>query len=335
MPQVTWKGNISFGLVSVPVQLYAATESHSGPALHQVHEPDGGRIRMKRFCELEDREVPYSEITRGWTEPGHGRTVVLTDEDFSHLPVPSRRVIDVLGFVPAERIDPLRFSTPYYVGLADKGPGKSYALLREALRESGQVAVTKVTLRSRESLAVLRVQDDLMVLQTVLWPDEIRSAQDVAAPEERLRPQELKMARSLMDTLSEDFDPDALRDDYAQALEQTIAAKLEGVAPVEEQEAPEGGGAQVIDLMDALRNSVRAAKASREAGGSEEENAEPAESARKAPAKRSAAKKAPTKDAAAKKPAPRKQTSAAKSTGTAKKTAAKKSAAKSTRRKAS
>ncbi|MFD0331245.1 Ku protein [Streptacidiphilus monticola] len=112
MPQVTWKGNISFGLVSVPVQLYSATESHSGPVLHQVHEKDGSRVRLKRFCEAEDKEIPYGEISKGWQNPGDGSTVVLTDEDLSHLPVPSKRVIDVLGFVPAEQMDPLRWSTP-------------------------------------------------------------------------------------------------------------------------------------------------------------------------------------------------------------------------------
>ncbi|MGX4735364.1 non-homologous end joining protein Ku [Kitasatospora griseola] len=260
MPQVTWKGVITFGLVSVPVQLYAATEEHSGPALHQVHAKDGSRIRLKRFCEAEEKEVPYSEIAKGYESPD-GRQVVLDDEDLAELPLPSKKVVDVLAFVPAESIDPLMFSKAYYVATADKAPAKPYVLLRDALRESGQIAVTKVTMRTRESLAVLRVHEDTLVLQTCLWPDEVRSAQGMA-PDEKVtvRPQELKMARSLMDTLSEDFDLSALHDEYQLALQEVIDAKLAGVEAPHLEEQAAGGEAEVIDLMAVLRSSVKAAK---------------------------------------------------------------------------
>ncbi|MFG2693252.1 Ku protein [Kitasatospora sp. NPDC048407] len=327
MPQVTWKGVITFGLVSVPVQLYAATEEHSGPALHQVHAKDGSRIRMKRFCEAEDKEVPYGEIAKGH-ESADGRQVVLDEEDLAELPLPSKKVVDVLAFVPAESIDPLMYSKAYYVATADKAPAKPYVLLRDALRASGQIAVTKVTMRTRESLAVLRVHEDTLVLQTCLWPDEVRSAQGMA-PDEKVtvRPQELKMARSLMDTLSEDFDLSALHDEYQLALQELIDAKLAGVEAPHLEEQAGGGEAEVIDLMAVLRNSVKAAKGEhgrgakggRAAGSAADaEDAEAAQdaasgggAAKRTSARRSGAAakkstKAPAKKAAAKKAAPRK-----------------------------
>ncbi|MFI9785198.1 Ku protein [Kitasatospora sp. NPDC051984] len=330
MPQVTWKGVITFGLVSVPVQLYAATEEHSGPALHQVHAKDGSRIRMKRFCEAEDKEVPYGEIAKGH-ESADGRQVVLDEEDLAELPLPSKKVVDVLAFVPAESIDPLMYSKAYYVATADKAPAKPYVLLRDALRASGQIAVTKVTMRTRESLAVLRVHEDTLVLQTCLWPDEVRSAQGMA-PDEKVtvRPQELKMARSLMDTLSEDFDLSALHDEYQLALQELIDAKLAGVEAPHLEEQAGGGEAEVIDLMAVLRSSVKAAKGEhgrgakggRAAGSAADaEDAEAAQDAasgggaakrtRNASARRSGAAakkstKAPAKKAATKKAAPRK-----------------------------
>jgi DNA end-binding protein Ku len=261
MPRSVWTGSITFGLVAVPVKLYPATETHSGPVLHQVHREDGSRVRLKRFCEAEDQEVEYGEIAKGWDAPDGG-VVVLTDEDLATLPVPSKKIIDVVAFVPAEQIDPLRWDSPYYVGLGDKAPAKPYMLLREALRDSGQVAVTKVTMRSRESLAVLRVMDDLLVLQTMRWPDEIRSAEGLAPEEDTtLRPQELAMAKSLMETLSEGFDLDAEKDSYAVALEELLDAKAHGATPAPVPMAE--GGAEVIDLMAALRSSVAAAKAQR------------------------------------------------------------------------
>ncbi|WP_316519822.1 Ku protein [Kitasatospora brasiliensis] len=278
--QTTWKGTISFGLVSIPVHLYSATQEHDVP-LHQVHAKDGGRVRMKRYCEREEKEVPYAEIAKGYESPD-GRTVTLSDEDLADLPLPSKKIIDVLAFVDEGEIDPLMFSKAYYVGVADKAAAKPYALLRDALTESGQIAVTKIALRTRESPAVLRVHDNTLVLQTCIWPDEVRPSAGIGPEEDvTVRPQELKMARSLMDTLSEDFDLSQLHDDYQQALQQVITARLEGVeVPHEEEpgEAPDN----VIDLMEALRSSLRQAKGGRGAGAEAEEG-EPAPR-RRAPA---------------------------------------------------
>ncbi|MFF3003369.1 Ku protein [Kitasatospora sp. NPDC057940] len=317
--QTTWKGTISFGLVSIPVHLYSATQEHDVP-LHQVHAKDGGRVRMKRYCEREEKEVPYAEIAKGYESPD-GRTVTLTDEDLADLPLPSKKIIDVLAFVDADGIDPLMFSKAYYVGVADQAAAKPYALLRDALTASGQIAVTKIALRTRESPAVLRVHDGTLVLQTCIWPDEVRPAAGIAPEEDvTVRPQELKMARSLMDTLSEDFDLAQLHDDYQQALQQVITARLEGVElPHEEEpgEAPDN----VIDLMEALRSSLKRAKGGRghTAGPDGDEPAE----AQPAPRKR-----APAKKPAVGKAAPAKSTAPAKKTSTAKTTTAKAAAGK-------
>ncbi|ARF81481.1 Ku protein [Kitasatospora aureofaciens] len=286
--QTTWKGTISFGLVSIPVHLYSATQEHDVP-LHQVHAKDGGRVRMKRYCEREEKEVPYAEIAKGYESPD-GRTVTLSDDDLADLPLPSKKIIDVLAFVDATEIDPLMFSKAYYVGVADKAAAKPYALLRDALVESGQIAVTKIALRTRESPAVLRVHDGTLVLQTCIWPDEVRPAAGIA-PEENVtvRPQELKMARSLMDTLSEDFDLSQLHDDYQQALQQVITARLEGVEVPHEEEAGEAPD-NVIDLMEALRSSLKQAKGGRAPGARPGEAEEPDEE-KPAPGKRAAAKR--------------------------------------------
>ncbi|MER7757984.1 Ku protein [Kitasatospora sp. NPDC097643] len=331
--QTTWKGTISFGLVSIPVHLYSATQEHDVP-LHQVHAKDGGRVRMKRYCEREEKEVPYAEIAKGYESPD-GRTVTLSDDDLADLPLPSKKIIDVLAFVEAGEIDPLMFSKAYYVGVADKSAEKPYALLRDALVESGRIAVTKIALRTRESPAVLRVHEGTLVLQTCIWPDEVRPAAGIA-PEEGVvvRPQELKMARSLMDTLSEDFDLSQLHDDYQQALQQVITARLEGVElPHEEEpgEAPDN----VIDLMEALRSSLKQAKSGGRPSGrpsgrgsrAAEPEEEPAEEAAKTPAPR---KRAPAKKSAS---AAKTTTAGSTTTGstttrsTAKKTTTRKSAA--------
>ncbi|MFI8457194.1 Ku protein [Kitasatospora sp. NPDC085464] len=286
--QTTWKGTISFGLVSIPVHLYSATQEHDVP-LHQVHAKDGGRVRMKRYCEREEKEVPYAEIAKGYESPD-GRTVTLSDDDLADLPLPSKKIIDVLAFVDEREIDPLMFSKAYYVGVADKAAAKPYALLRDALTESGQIAVTKIALRTRESPAVLRVHDNTLVLQTCIWPDEVRPAAGIGPEDDvTVRPQELKMARSLMDTLSEDFDLSQLHDDYQQALQQVITARLEGVEIPHEEESGEAPD-NVIDLMEALRSSLKQAKGGRGPAGEPEAEAE--EAGRKpAPRKRAAAKR--------------------------------------------
>lgn len=344
----SWKGAISFGLVTVPVRLYPATQEHSVP-LHQVHVKDGSRVRMKRFCEAEDREIPYAEIARGYESPT-GPTVMITNEDLAELPIGSKKVIDVLAFLDAGEIDPLMFSKAYYVG-TDQAGAKPYVLLREALSESNLVAVTKVTLSTRESLAVLRVHDDVLVLQTMLWPDELRPATDMT-PDQKVtvRPQELAMAHSLMETLSEGFDLAELRDEYQDALQQVVEARLEGTEAPQEGE-PRVLGDNVIDLMAALKRSVRAAQSTRSEQEADTGPRESAQAASDAPAEKApsaAAKKAPAaatkkttgakKTAPTKTPAKRPAKSATKSGTAAAKSPAKKTAPKTSatpRRKAS
>ncbi len=255
-----WKGAISFGLVSIPVKLFSATEERS-VSFHQVHREDGGRVRYKRVCSIDGEEVPYSDIAKGYELPS-GEVVVLTDEDFDDLPLSTSRSIDVLQFVPLEQVDPMYFAKSYY--LEPDGAGtKPYVLLRQALEDSGRVALVKIALRQRESLAALRVRDGVFVLEMMLWPDEIRPAEFSFLSEDvDVRSQELTMAQSLIETLSGDFDPTQYADDYREALEKLIEAKVEGKEVV--QPAPAAGeDAPVVDLMAALRASVAAAKENR------------------------------------------------------------------------
>ncbi|GAA2282835.1 Ku protein [Nonomuraea roseoviolacea subsp. roseoviolacea] len=266
-----WKGAISFGLVTIPVKLFSATEQKD-VAFHQVHREDGGRIRYKRVCTVDGEEVPYSDIAKGY-ELASGEMVVLTDEDFEDLPLSTSRRIDVLQFAPAEQIDPIYFAKAYYLEPDAQG-AKPYVLLRDALESSGQVAVVKVALRQRESLATLRVRDGVFVLETMLWPDEIRKPDFEFLEEDiEVRPQELKMAESLITTMESDFDPTEYRDAYREALQQVIEAKVEGREVVAPQEAEEEGG-PAVDLMAALRASVEAAK--RERGGEPAKGRKPA-----------------------------------------------------------
>lgn len=315
--QASWSGSIVFGMVSVPVQLYKATETHSGPKFHQVHEKDGGRIRLKRFCEVEDAEVPYKEIAKGY-ETDEDEQVVLTSQDMAELPIPSKNLIDVQAFVDADTFDPIQFESAYYVGLGKRSPGKPYALLREALREDGKVAVAKVTMTTRESLAVLRVVDELLVLHTMLWPDEVRSARGIEPPDEQVHANELRMARSLMEQMSEGFDVDDMHDEYRTAVEELIDAKLHGgeESPRPTPAAP----TNVVDITELLQRSIDAQKGrSRGEGGDESGGA----GGDRKPAKKTVAKKT-----AAKKPAPPPAKKAATKKTAAKKTPAKKTAAK-------
>jgi DNA end-binding protein Ku len=330
----SWKGAISFGLVTVPVALSPAVSEHN-ISLHQVHAEDGGRVRMKRVCELEDREIPFAEIAKGY-ETDDDRTVVLTNEDLAALPLPTKRVIDVLAFVDESQIDPVYFAKPYYVA-PDKAGAKQYALLRDAMAESGQVAVTKITLSTRESPAVLRIHDDVLVLQLMVWPDEVRPSAGIAPQDANVRPQELAMAKSLIETLSADF-PDLaedLHDDYQAALQELVEAKLEGVEPP--REAPSRKAADnVIDLMAVLERSVQAAQGnrsrSRKAAGAEEVSEAAPPPAKRAPTKKAAPRAASKATAES---APAKKTAAKKTATTADKTPAKKAPAKTTRRRAS
>ena len=312
-----WKGTVSFGLVSIGVKLYSATEERD-VSFHQVRRSDGARIRYKRVAETDGEEVPYSEIAKGYQLPS-GETVVLTDDDFKDLPLPTARVVDVLEFVPADQIDPIYYNKSYYLE-PEKGAVKPYVLLREALEDSDMVGLVKVAIRNREQLATLRVRDGVIVLGTMIWPDEVRAADFGFLDEDvDLRPQEQQMARSLVDSMSGEFDPEQFTDNYREALQSVIDAKVEGREIVEVEDAQPTAG-NVVDLMSALRASVEAAKQGRGAAA-----AAPAKKAstKKASPKKATAKKAPTKKATAKK-APTKKAAAKKST--AKKTAARKTA---------
>jgi DNA end-binding protein Ku len=273
----SWSGSITFGLVAVPVKLYPATESHVGPELHQVHKADGARVRQKRWCEAENREIDYADVAKGWDAPGGG-VVVLTDDDLASLPVPSKRIIDVLSFVPAEQINPLLFDSPYFVGLGEKAPVKPYVLLRDVMRDSGLVAVTKVTMRERESLAVLRVLDDVLLLQTIRWPDELRPTEGIKRPsaDETVHKNEIRMVLQLAAAKSEDYDLDAERDAYVVALQELLSAKAGG-GQVEHAAEPAAAAVPMMDIMAALKASIAETQAQRETAA--------------APAKKTAAKK--------------------------------------------
>jgi DNA end-binding protein Ku len=321
-----WKGAISFGLVSIPVKLYSATEEKD-VSFHQVHREDGGRIRYKRVCQIDGEEVPYSDIAKGYELPS-GEVVVLTDEDFADLPLSTSRAIDVLEFVPLEQVDPLYFSKSYYLE-PDAAGAKPYVLLREALENSGRVALVKVALRSRESLATLRVRDGVFVLEMMLWPDEIRAAEFGFLDEDiDVRPQELRMAESLIESLSGDFVPEQYSDNYREALQALIDAKVEGREVVQPAE-PSGDSGTVVDLMAALRASVEAAREGRSAGAGEaKKKASPRAASGRSPAKKQATKKATSAGAkkAAAKPAAKRSSAASAKKTTQKRANARKSA---------
>jgi DNA end-binding protein Ku len=343
-----WKGAVSFGLVSIGVKLYSATEEKD-IRFHQVHREDGGRIRYKRVCSVCGEEVGYDDIAKGY-DVGGGEMVILTDEDFAELPLSSSRAIDVLEFVPAEQVDPILYNKAYY--LEPEGTAaKPYVLLRDALTDSERVAIVKVALRQREQLATLRVREGVLVLNTMLWPDEIRQPDFGFLDEDlKVRPPELAMASSLIDSMTGDFQPDAFTDDYRAALQEVIDAKIEGrevVQPEEEEAAP----AAAVDLMAALRASVERARSARgeePAGGAREptpitaarsaqkkaaKTAEKKAAPRKAAKKAAPEEKAPAKKAPAKKAAPAKKTAAGKKAAPAKAAGEKKTAAKKTTRK--
>ena len=257
-----WKGSISFGLVSISVKLYSATEEKD-VAFHQVHREDGGRIKYKRVCSICGNEIAYNDIAKGYELPD-GDMVVLTDDDLAELPLTSSREIDVLQFVPLDQVDPIYFNKSYYLE-PDPKATKAYVLLRDTLEESGRVAVVKVALRRREALATLRVREGVLTLETMLWPDEIRKA-DFGFLDEtvEVRPQEMAMAASLVESLSGDFDPSEFTDQYRAALESVVDAKIEGrdlvPAPDTAESATSG---KVVDLVAALQASIDAAKANR------------------------------------------------------------------------
>lgn len=335
-----WNGNISFGLVSIPIKMYPATEDHA-VSFRQVHTKDGGRIRYRKVCELEEKQIDAAEIGKAY-EDADGTLIPITDEDLAHLPLPTTRALEIQAFVSAADIDPLQMGDAYYLGANGPAAAKPYALLREALKRSEKVAITKYAHRGRERLGMLRVVGDAIAMHRLLWPDEVRTPVGVAPKEKvTIRDAELDLADTLMNTLGE-VDLSELHDEYQEALDSLVAAKMAGATPTAAPgEAP--AGAQVVDLMAALRDSVRSARQARgeeageeaeaggkaEAGKAEEEaeaTVHPLRARKKAaaPAKKTAAaakkstakgsEKAGAKKAAAKK-APAKKQAAAKRAG--------------------
>jgi DNA end-binding protein Ku len=319
-----WKGAVSFGLVSVPVKLYAATESHD-VSFRQVHAKDGGRIKYQRVCSIDGEEIAYADIAKGY-ETEDGEMVILTDEDMEGLPSTSSREIAVEKFVPSEQIDPMLFEKSYYLE-PEKSGAKPYGLLRQALLDADRMAVVTVALRQRTTIAVLRVKDDVIVLQTMMWPDEVRTP-DFSVETGEVKDAEVKMAHMLVETLAGDFDASEFEDDYAGAVETLVKTKIEG-GEIKRTPTSTKSSGEVVDLLAALQRSVDAAKNARGETGSEifddldDEDEKPA---KKTAAKKTTARKT-TKSAAAKKTAAKK--SAAKKSA-AKKTTTKKTAAKKT-----
>lgn len=257
-----WNGVVSFGLVSVAVRLYAATFSHN-IAFHQVHEADGGRIRYRRVCEVCGNEIDYADIAKGY-ETEDGELVILDADDMASLPISTSREIEVIEFVPAEQVDPLLMDRSYYLE-PDSKAVKPYALLREALKSADQMAVVKVALRQRETLALLRVRDKAIVLQTMLWPDEVREPDfDTLNTDVELRPQELQMASMLIGSMAADFDPTQFDDEYRKAVEELIEFKRQHGDARPLPAAAEAGPEPISDLLTALRRSVEEARSERE-----------------------------------------------------------------------
>ncbi|MEP7024147.1 MAG: Ku protein [Actinomycetota bacterium] len=303
-----WKGAVSFGLVTIPVKLYSATEQKD-ITFRQVHREDGGRIRFRRVCSVDGEEVPYEDVAKGYELPS-GEMIILTDDDMADLPLPTTRSIEVLYFTPEASIDPILLSRSYFVE-PEKSGARAYVLLRDALERSGKVAVVLVALRQRESLAVLRVRDGVLVLETLLWPDEVREPDfPFLDLDIDVRAQELKMAASLIDSMTEEFDPAAHHDGYREALIELVEAKAEGRDVVQPLESDEGPG-EPVSLADALKASIAAAK--------DDQRKTTARPTRSAPARKPAASRptASSRSTAAK-PATSRRATAAKEPASAK-----------------
>lgn len=289
-----WKGAVSFGLVNVPVKLYAATESRD-ISFRQVHAKDGGRIKYQRVCSLDGEEVAYSDIAKGY-ETEDGEMVILDDADMADLPVTSSREISVEKFVPTDQIDPMLFEKSYYLE-PEKTGAKPYALLRQALLDSDRMALATVAIRNRTSLAVLRVrpseEGDVIVLQTMMWPDEIRAPEISLGDADDAKAAEIKMATMLVETLAGDFDPSEFEDEYRTAVEELVRAKVEG-GEVTRTPASTKTSGEVVDLLAALQRSVAAAKRSRGEDvpeeAEEEAEAKPAKKTAKKPSAKTASK---------------------------------------------
>ncbi|GAA1808568.1 Ku protein [Agromyces neolithicus] len=264
--RAVWKGAVTFGLVNVPVKLYSATEDHD-VSLHQVHAADGGRIRYQRVCEIDGEVVPYQDIDKAYDDGE--RTVVITDADLKSLPAERSREIEVVEFVPSAQIDPIMLDRSYFLE-PDSASSKAYVLLRETLESTDRTAIVRMSLRQKSRLAALRVRGDVLVVQTLLWSDEVRAAEFPSLDEAvKISPKELDLSKQLVDSLVNDFEPDQYVDEYQQELRTLIAAKLEqgdaiDTAATFGEQPEEAKGGEVIDLMEALRQSIAS---KREGGG--------------------------------------------------------------------
>ncbi len=347
-----WKGAIAFGLVNVPVKVYSATEDHD-ISLHQVHNADGGRIRYQRRCEVCSKVIDYSDIEKAFEDGG--RTVVLSKEELKSIPAESSHEIEVVQFVPSEQLEPMMFEKSYYLEPDSKSP-KAYVLLRRALEDTDRVAIVQFALREKTRLGALRIKDDVLVLQSLLWPDEVREANFPSLDASiKISAQERDMSAALVESMAADFDPAHFTDDYQAQLRQLIEAKLEQGDSLDTEEtfgveAGEGGKGEVIDLMEALKRSLDrkrggGADAAADAGGGDsgdeasgddEEAAKPARK-RATASKSSEATSGESKSGAATSTASKTSTakagtakSATAKAGTTKSTADKSTAAKST-----
>jgi DNA end-binding protein Ku len=318
-----WKGAIAFGLVNVPVKVYSATEDHD-ISLHQVHNADGGRIRYQRRCEVCSKIVDYEDIDKAYEDDG--RTVVLSREELKSIPAENSHEIDVVQFVPAEQLDPMMFEKSYYLEPDSKSP-KAYVLLRRALEDTDRVAIVQFALRDKTRLGALRIRGDVLVLQALLWADEVREASFPSLETTiRISAQEREMSAALVDSMAADFEPDQFTDDYQHQLRQLIEAKLEKGESLDTEEtfgapAAEAGSGEVIDLMEALKRSLE----KKRGGGaaSEEDEAAPSGKSSGTSSGRSAGKPA-AKSTTAAKAAPK--TASKTATKTTTKTAAAKTA---------
>ena len=273
MPRSIWNGVISFGMVSIPVKLYTATQSKD-ISFHLLHKECNTRLQQLRWCPTHERPVEWSEVVRGY-EYARDEHVILTEEDFEKLPLPSKQTVELSAFVKAEDIDPVYYEKSYYLEPDAKGI-KPFALLMTALREKGLTGIAKIAVRNKEQLCALRPMDGTLILETLFYPDEIR-VEKTELPDVKISEKELEMAYTLIDLLSEEFEPEKYKDEYREALMKVIEAKLEG------EELPEvaaAGPAKVTDIMSALRASVEAAK-KRKKGEDEEEEEEEARARRR------------------------------------------------------
>jgi DNA end-binding protein Ku len=252
-----WKGSLTFGLVNIPVRLYSAVEEKS-LRFHLLHDEDGGRIKYQRTCSKCGKEVTWDDIVKGY-EYSKDHYVTFDQDELSALDVDSIKAIDVVTFVPLESIDPVYFNKTYYVAPEASGL-KAYRLLQEALDAEGQVGIAKIALREKEHLATIRLMDGVFVLETMHWPDEIRTPEfEELEKKIDVRDAEVKMARQLIQQLSGDFVPEAFTDEYRTRLEELVERKVEG-EEVTVAAAPEEEPTKVVDLMEALKASVADAK---------------------------------------------------------------------------